>query len=45
MQKQLLPDEKIKALEILDDTRSLLVQTDFGVRVFKIKRGAKQADM
>jgi hypothetical protein len=38
--KQLLNDqEKIKKIEILESTtRSLLVHTDFGIRVFRIKR-------
>ncbi len=39
--KQIIEDEKIKRIEIIatDPTRNLLVHTDFGVRVFRIKRG------
>lgn len=44
VQKQ-IADEKIKKIEILEKTRSLLIHTDFAVRVFQIKRGQKEADM
>ncbi len=43
--KQVATDEKILKIEILEKTRSLLVHTDFGIKVFQIKRGTKQADM
>ena len=40
IQKKIV-DEKIKKIEIigLDESHSLLVHTDYGVRSFKVKRG------
>ena len=45
--KQIIEEEKIKKIEIIvtDAFRNLLVHTDFGIRVFRIKRGQKQADV
>lgn len=39
--KQIIEEEKIKKIEIIvtDLFRNLLVHTDFGIRVFRIKRG------
>ena len=47
MHKQIIEDEKIKKIEIIatDPSRNLLVHTDFGVRVFRIKCGQKQTDV
>jgi hypothetical protein len=44
--KQIVQNEKIKKIELIqtDIIKNLLIHTDFGIRVFKIKRGAKQAD-
>ena len=40
IQKKIV-DEKIKKIEIigLDESHSLLVHTDYGVRSYKVKRG------
>ena len=37
IQKKLF-DEKIKKIEIMEDTRSLLVQTEYGIRAYRVKR-------
>lgn len=41
--KEIVPNEKIKKIELIqtDIIKNLLIHTDFGIRVFKIKRGAK----
>ena len=46
IQKKIV-DEKIKKIEIigLDESHSLLVHTDYGVRSYKVKRGQKSQDM
>ena len=38
-------NEKINRIEIVQDARFLLVQTDFGIKSFKIKKGVKTHDM
>jgi len=40
-----LADEKIKKIEIMEDTRSLLVHTDYSIRTYRVKRGQKSQDM
>ena len=44
--KQIVYNEKIKKIELIqtDIVKNLLIHSDFGIRAFKIKRGAKQAD-
>jgi hypothetical protein len=44
IQKKIV-DEKIKKIEIMEDTRSLLIHTDYGIRTFKVKRGQKSQDI
>ena len=44
VQKKIV-DEKIRRLEIMEDTRSLVVHTDYGIRAFKVKRGQKSQDI
>jgi len=39
-QKKLV-DEKIKKIELMEDTRCLLVHTDYGLRSYRVKRGQK----
>jgi hypothetical protein len=38
-------DEKIKKIEIMEDTRCLLVQSEYAVRAYKVRRGLKTHDM
>lgn len=38
IQKKLF-EEKIKKIEIMEDTRNLLVHTEYGIRVYRVKRG------
>lgn len=40
IQKKIV-DEKIKKIEIMEDTRSLLIHTEYGIRTYKVKRGQK----
>ena len=42
--KQLVK-ERINRIEIVQEARFLLIQTDFGIRSFKIKKGVKTHDM
>lgn len=44
LQKKIV-DEKIKKIEIMEDTRSLLIQTEYCLRTYKVKRGQKSHDM
>jgi len=40
LQKRLI-EEKIRKIEILEDTRSLMVHTEYALRAYRIKRGQK----
>ena len=42
--KQLVK-ERVNKIEIVQDARFLLIQTDFGLKSFKIKKGVKTHDM
>lgn len=38
VQKQMF-EEKILKIEIMEDTRSLLIHTHYGIRTYRLKRG------
>lgn len=40
-----MPNEKILHIEIMEDTRSLLVLTEYAIRAYKVRRGKKTQDM